>query len=110
MLYHIFPGRPELHETQRRGENTFPALSSLHRSCDEALPVSHALDVVEDRDFAVPCEHEVAVHGVDGEVGGDGGLSGREALRDGGAAEDTASAGRVPEGAGVGVDVGADVG
>ena len=47
---------------------------------------------------------------MDGEVGGDRGLGCGEALRYGGAAEDAACAGRVPEGAGVGEEVGADVG
>ena len=66
--------------------------------------------MIQYRYLAVPREHEIAVHGVHGEVSGDGGLCGREALGDGGAAEDAARAGRVPEGAGVGVDVRADVG
>ena len=60
--------------------------------------------------LTVPRQHEIAVHAVHGEVGGDGGLCGGEALGDGGAAEDAARAGGMPEGAGVGVDVGADVG
>ena len=47
---------------------------------------------------------------MDCEVGGDRGLRCGEALRDGGAAEDAARAGRVPEGAGVGEEVWANVG
>ena len=66
--------------------------------------------MVQDRDGGVAGEDEVAVHAVDGEVGRDGGLRRGEALRDGGATEDAARARRVPERAGVGVDVRADVG
>lgn len=46
---------------------------------------------------------------MDGEVGGDRGLRCGEALRYGGAAEDAACARGVPEGAGVGEEVGTDV-
>ena len=66
--------------------------------------------MVEDRDVPVAREHEVAVHAVHGVfVGGDCELRGGETLGDRGAAEDAAGAGRMPEGAGVGEDVGADV-
>ena len=50
------------------------------------------------------------MHAMDGEVGGDGGLCGGEALCYGGAAEDAASTRWMPERAGVGEDVGANVG
>ena len=103
------PG-PLPREAHCRREDALPALPRLHGARDEGFPVADALDVVEDRDLAVARQHEVAVHAVDREVRGDGGLGRGEALRDGGAAEDAARAGRVPEGAGVGVDVGADVG
>ena len=50
------------------------------------------------------------MHAVDGELERDCGLRGAEALGYRGAAVDAAGTGWVPECAGVGVDVGADVG
>lgn len=54
------------------------------------------LNVVEDGNGRVAGEDEVAVHGVDGEVGGHGSLGCGEALGDHGAAVDAAGSGRVP--------------
>lgn len=45
------------------------------------------------------------MHGVDGEVGGDGGLGRGKTLRYGGASKDAASARRMPERTGIGEDV-----
>jgi len=50
------------------------------------------------------------VHGMDDEIGWDGGLRGGEGLRDDGSAVDAAGAGRVPERVGIRVDGGGDVG
>lgn len=61
--------------------------------------------MVEDRNGGVPSEDEVAMHGVHGEVGGNGALGGGKALGYDGAAVDAASSGWVPEWAGVGVEV-----
>ena len=66
--------------------------------------------MVEDRNGRVTGEDKVTVHAVDGEVGWDRSLGSGEALRDGSAAEDTPRSGRVPEWAGIGIDVGADIG
>ena len=66
--------------------------------------------MVEDWNGRVAGKDKVTVHAVDGEVGRDCGLGSGEALRDGSATEDTARSGRVPEWAGIGVDVGADIG
>lgn len=54
------------------------------------------LNVVEDGDGRVAGEDEVAVHGVDGEVGWHGSLGCSEALCDHGAAVDAARSGGVP--------------
>lgn len=94
-----------LAEAQRGREDGPPALTSLHRAGRKALAVTHALDVVQDGDLRVARQHEVAVHAVHGEVGGDGALGGGEALGDGGTAVDTARAWGVPEGASVGEDI-----
>ena len=102
--------RAGAHEGHGGGEDDAAALAGLDGTGDEGFPVANALDVVEDRDVGVAREDEVAVHAVDGEVERDGGLRSAEALSDGSAAIDAAGAGRVPEGAGIGVDVGADVG
>ena len=61
--------------------------------------------MVEDWDTGVPGEDEVAVHGMDGEVGGDGALGGGETLGYDGAAVDAAGSRGVPEWAGVGVQI-----
>ena len=66
--------------------------------------------MVDDRDFGVAVQDEVTVHRVHVEVFGDGALGGREALGDDGSAVDSAGSGRVPEGPGVGEEVGVDVG
>ena len=104
------PATALFREAHRRREDGFAPLPRLDSACREALAVADALDVVEDGDGGVAGEDEIAVHAVDGEVGRDGGLGGGEALGDGSAAEDAAGAGRVPELAGVGVDVRANVG
>src|SRR2546423_8155934 len=101
---------PLLGETHGRGEDRLPLLSCLHRPCCEALPISDSFHVVQDRDGGVTGENEVAVHAVDGEVGGNSVLGSGEALRDGGAAENAPRPWRMPEGARVRVDVWADVG
>lgn len=93
------------HEAQRGGEDGSPALARLHGARSEGPALANVLDMVEDGEGAVAGEHEVAVHAVDGEVRGDGELSGGEALGYHGAAVDAAGAGGVPEGAGVGEDV-----
>jgi len=115
MLHDLLPRTPFPHETARRSENYLPPLPCLHRPRDEALPIAHALDVVEDRDRGVAGEDEVAVHAVDQELGiggrWDGALRGAEALCYDGAAVDTARVARMPEFAGVGEDVlGGEVG
>jgi len=66
--------------------------------------------MVDNRDLSVAVQHEVAVHGMDVEVFGDGALRGGETLGYDGAAVDSAGAGGVPEGARVGEEVGVDVG
>ena len=104
------PAGPLPREAHRRREDALAALARLHGARDEGFPVADALDVVEDGDLRVAGEDKVAVHAVDCEVRRDGRLRRGEALRDGGAAEDAARPRRVPEGPGVGVDVGADVG
>lgn len=110
MLDGQFPAGTGAHERDRRGEDTFPALTSLDCSRDETASVTYTFDVIENGDLAVAGEHEVAVHAVDGvEVTGDGELGGGQALGDGGAAEDAAGTGRVPEWSGVGEDVRSDV-
>lgn len=66
--------------------------------------------MVDDRDFGVAVQDEVTVHRVHVEVFWDCALGGREALGDDGSAVDSAGSGRVPEGPGVGEEVGVDVG
>lgn len=92
-------------ERESGGEDAFPLLPRLDSARGEGFPGAHVLDVVEDGDGRVACEHEVAVHAVDGEVWWDGELRRGEALGYDGAAVDAAGAGGVPEGAGVGEDV-----
>lgn len=65
--------------------------------------------MVEDRNGRVAGEDKVTVHAVDGKVGRDCSLGSGETLRDGSTAEDTPRSGRVPEWAGIGIDVGADI-
>ena len=98
------------HEGHGRGEDDGAALAGLHRTGYEGFSVAHPLDVVEDWDFAIARQHEVAMHAVDCEVGWDRGLGGAEALCYGGAAEDAPRPWGVPEGPGIGEDVGTDVG
>jgi len=83
-------------EAQSGREDGPSALPRLHRAGREALAVANALDVVEDGDLRVARQHEVAVHAVHGEVGGDGALGGGEGLGDGGAAVDAARSRGVP--------------
>lgn len=111
MLDRPLPAAPHFLETDRRRENASPSLSRLYGACDEAPPVSDPFDVVQDRDLAIPCQDEVAVHGVHGVLFlWDCELRGAEALSYGGATEDATGSWRVPERAGIGEDVGANVG
>jgi len=109
MLHDLLPRAPLPHKTARRRENHHPPLPCLHRPRNEALPIAHALDVVEDRDRGVAGEDEIAVHAVDQELGiggrWDGALRGAETLGYDGAAVDAARVAGVPEFAGVGEDV-----
>ena len=114
MLHDLVPRTPLPHKTARRRENHLPLLPCLHRARNEALPVAHALNMVEDRNRGVAGEDKVAVHAVDQELGIGGGLEGREwdsSLRGAetlgydGAAVDAARVAGVPEFAGVGEDV-----
>ena len=110
MVHSHLPTRTRAHKTYRRRENASSALPGLHGSCNETSPVAHSFYVVQDRDLAVARQHEVAVHAVDCVVlGRDSELGCGEALGYRDAAEDTAGAGRVPERAGIGKDVGAYV-
>lgn len=92
-------------KTHSGSENTLPTLTSLHSASRERLALTDVLDVVEDRDTGVPSEDEVAVHGVDGEVGGDSALGGGETLGYDGAAVDAAGSRGMPEWAGVRVQI-----
>lgn len=84
------------HEAHGGGEDGLRVLPRLHGPGAVAAAVADALDVVNDGDVAVAGQDEVAVHAVHVEVGRDGLLGRGEALCDGDAAEDAASAGRVP--------------
>lgn len=108
VLDELFPTRAFTHETQRCGEDRLASLSSLDSPRAETPPFAHVLDVVDDGHFGVAVENKIAVHAVDGEVGGDGALGCGEALSDGSAAIDAAGAGRVPQRACVGEEIGLD--
>ena len=105
MLNQLLPAATFPDETHRCREYGFPALSRLHRARGERSPLPDVLDVVQDGDVGITGQNEVAVHAVDSEVGGDGGLGGGKALCDCSAAVDTAGTGWMPEGPGVGVNV-----
>ena len=108
MLHRLPPSTSLPHKATRRREDTPALLPRLYGPGHETFPVPHTLDVIEDGDRAVACEHKVAVHTVDEVLGGggrDGGLRGGEALGYHGAAVDAPGAWGVPEFAGVGEDV-----
>ena len=109
MLDELPPSSAFAHEGEGGGEDGLAALSGLHRARAEASPFSYVLDVVDDGYVGVAVQHEVAVHAVHCEGRGDGALGRGEALGYGGAAVDSAGAGWVPEGPGVGEEVGLDV-
>lgn len=91
-----------LAETQRSGENGPSALSGLHGPRDEAPSVTHALDMVEDGDLRVSGQNKVAMHTVDGEIGGYGPHGRGKGLGYRGSAIDTACPWRMPEGTSIG--------
>lgn len=83
MLNGLLTSAPLPHEAQRCSEDAFPPLPRLHGPGNEALPVAHPLDMIEDGYRRVAGEDEVAVHAVNQEfrVGGRySGLRGGEAL------------------------------
>lgn len=96
MTHRFLPTTPLSHETSRCSKDTPAPLPCLHGTGREALPLPHALHVVEDRDGSVPGEDEVAVHAVDDEVARDRVLRGREGLGDDGAAVDAPRSWWVP--------------
>lgn len=63
------------------------------------------LHVVEDGDRRVAGKDEVAVHAMNGEMGRNGELCGREALGNDRAAIDAASSRRVPQGTSIGENI-----
>lgn len=105
MLQLLLPTAIRPAETQRRGENGPAPLSRLHRPRDETPAVTDSFDMVEDRDLRVTGKHKVAVHAVDGEVGGDGSHGCGEGLSYRGAAVDAAGSWGMPEGTGIGEDI-----
>ena len=96
MLEDLVAGAVLAHEADGGGEDDVASLARLHRPRGEGLARAHLLDVVYDGDLRVAGEHEVAVHGMHGEVGVDRLLGGGQRLRNGGAAKDAAGARRVP--------------
>lgn len=68
MFDFLDPATPHLTETQRRREDRPATLSGLHRACDKAASITHTLDMVQDRNFGVSGQNEVAVHAVHGKV------------------------------------------
>ena len=105
-MFNLFlPTTVGLAETQGGGEDGPTPLSGLYGARDKAASVAHPFDVVEDRDFGITGENEVAVHAVDGKVGGNGSHGRGEGLRNRGTTVDTAGPGRVPERSSVGEDI-----
>lgn len=101
----LLPTTVGLAETQGGGEDGPTPLSGLYGARDKAASVAHPFDVVEDRDFGITGENEVAVHAVDGKVGGNGSHGRGEGLRNRGTTVDTAGPGRVPKRSSVGEDI-----
>ncbi len=127
MRNYFLPAGAFAHEGEGGGEDGLAALSGLHGAGAEGAAFAHVLDVVDDGDVGVAVEDEVAVHAVDGEGVGDGALGGGEALGYGCAALCTgvsliswcdipnllayiyaSRSWRMPEGTGVGEEVGLD--
>lgn len=96
MTHRLLATTPLPHKTRRRSKYTPAPLPSLHGAGREALPLPHALNVVEDRDGGVAGEDEIAVHAVDDKVARYRALRGREGLRDHGAAIYASRSGWVP--------------
>lgn len=86
-----------LHERQGGREDALAPLPRLDGPRDEGLAVADPLDVVQDGDLRVARQDKVTVHAVDREVGRDGRLRRREALRDGRPAVDASRPRRVPQ-------------
>lgn len=101
----LLPTTVGLAETQGGGEDGPTPLSGLYGARDKAAAVAHPFDVIEDGDFGVTGENEVAVHAVDGKVGGNGSHGRGEGLRNRGTTVDAAGPGWVPEGSSVGEDI-----
>lgn len=88
-------------ETQCGGENRSTALPSLHRAGGETSTVADSLDVVDDGDFRVAGQNEIAMHAVDGKIIGDSSHRGGKRLGDGGTAVNASCARRMPKRPGV---------
>ena len=101
----LLPTTVGLAETQGGGEYGPTPLSGLYGARDKAAAVAHPFDVVEDGNLGVTGENEVAVHAVDGKVGGNGSHGRGEGLRNRGTTVDTAGPGRVPKRSSVGEDI-----
>jgi len=99
------------HEGDCGGEDASSSLARLDGSGDEGFSVSNSLDVVEDGDFGVAGEDEIAVHRVHGVfLGGDRELGCAQTLCYGCSSVDTAGAGWVPEWTSICKDVWTNIG
>ena len=105
MVYRLLAAGVFTHEGQGGCEDGLPSLASLHGARRERFALSYVFHVVEYGDRRVASKNKVAVHAVDGEMGGNGELRGRKALGDDRAAIDTAGSRRVPQGASVGENI-----
>lgn len=105
MLHRLLPARSFSHETHRRREYDIPPLAGLDRPRRKRLSRPDVFDMVNDRDAGNTSQHKVAVHAVDVEVVRHGLVRGGQTLRNDCTAVDAACAWRMPQRAGVGVEI-----